>query len=1063
LPFDVALSIAGSIASGLEYAHANGVIHGDLKPKNVLMTSEIKISDFGLGRLESGRSLINIDVPLSLVTARYLAPEQVLGHPIDARTDLYAFGVILYEMFTGQLPFDGSDQEVLEFHRSRSPVPPREINPDLSRSLEHLILKLLDKDPNRRYAKARQVRRILSGMSAAISGKVQRRTFTLEPQPSLAGREDILARMTELWAETQQGQGQIVFISGEVGIGKTRVAQELISCLDEATVLLGNCLSLEGSPAYQPFLSAISTYLNNVPAETVGHELGQVWREITALVPEVKRVMPRVASTAAGDEPLHPPPLSLVHSLGLAMTNRPWLLILDDLHWIDDRSLILLDYLAQHCNRLPLMIVGLYDERRLDESQALADTIDRLSRLDNCQLIGLEQLSEGEVKEQLEGLWTHLVPANLVTVIYNCTGGNPLYVEEVARGLVDEGVVSWRDNKWDFGSVIEASLPQQIDEAILRRLNNLSRETRTFLNQAAVFDPVINFDDLHEMSDLSEWDALESLDIALDRQILKEAPGERMLRFGHARIQEVLYQGLSSLRRRLMHREAGEALERQYPAEPKEIPVTLAHHFFQAGELEKGLIYSIQAARQAGAIYAHENALHWYTQAMDAMDQLGLENLYQQQRFELLLAREQNHYHLGNRQAQRADLTALQHLGQLLNLPAKQAVVHNRRAALALVANHLDEASTEARAGLIAARQASEALLIAENLLQLGQLASLRGRFDEALEQLEAAYALLEETSDHGAKIRCLTGLSTLHKLLNNFAESENYDQQALEMSKLSGDRYDQANALGSLGHTWFRTGNYAKARSCQQQALIINQFIGSRQGEAACSNRLATIYNELGDYKLAQGYVERAASIHRDIEDEAGLAEDYQVFGTIYRASGDLEFARNYFEQALEVYRRSDRKVQEGSAWLELAMTHESLRDLTAASHAYQQARTIFSDLGNENSTCEANAGLARCFLAKGEIESAQQLVESFPETSDQNGMFRYPIQLYLTTYRVLAAVDHAEQAVAALQHGHALLQQRANAIEDTQLKLSYLEDVPENKELLLQLERHQVTETTN
>ena len=246
------------------------------------------------------------------------------------------------------------------------------------------------------------------------------------------------------------------------------------------------------------------------------------------------------------------------------------------------------------------------------------------------------------------------------------------------------------------------------------------------------------------------------------------------------------------------------------------------------------------------------------------------------------------------------------------------------------MANHLDEASTEARAGLIAARQAGEALLIAENLLQLGQLASLWGRFDEALEQLEATYALLEETSDHGAKIRCLTGLSTLHKLLNNFAESENYDLQALEMSKLSGDRYDQANALGSLGHTWFRIGNYAKARSCQQQALIINQFIGSRQGEAACSNRLATIYNELGDYKLAQGYVERAASIHRDIEDEAGLAEDYQVFGMIYRATEDLEFARNYFEQALEVYRRSGRKVREGSAWLELAMTHESLRPAT-------------------------------------------------------------------------------------------------------------------------------------
>jgi serine/threonine-protein kinase len=180
LPFNVALSIAQTITGALEYAHSHGVIHGDLKPKNVLLGDTVKISDFGLGRLESGRALINIDVPLALVTARYLAPEQILGHPIDARTDLYALGVILYELFTGAAIFEGSDQEVLEHHRNDFPIPPRELNPNLSSSMEHLILRLLDKDPAKRYATARRVRRILSSIFAAVSRDMQPESYPAE-------------------------------------------------------------------------------------------------------------------------------------------------------------------------------------------------------------------------------------------------------------------------------------------------------------------------------------------------------------------------------------------------------------------------------------------------------------------------------------------------------------------------------------------------------------------------------------------------------------------------------------------------------------------------------------------------------------------------------------------------------------------------------------------------------------------------------------------------------------------------------------------------------------------
>lgn len=1064
LPFDVALSIAESITRALEYAHANGVIHGDLKPKNVLLASEVKISDFGLGRLESGKSLINIDVPLTLVTAQYLAPEQVLGHPIDARTDLYALGVILYELFTGRPPFEGSDQQVLEYHRTSSPTPPRRLNPNLSRSLEHLILKLLDKDPNKRYATARQVRHILNSMSTPISGKIQRRAFTIEQWPTLVGREDELSRLTGLWAETRRQQGQVVFINGETGIGKTRLAQELTYCLDDAIVLIGNCQRVEGQVAYQPFIMALKTYFNNTP-ENGQDEVTKVWRAINRLAPEIEAIVPNLAPPEAATRPV----AGFLETLAQATAKSPWLLILDDLQWADPGSLRLLEYLADHGATMGLMIVGIYNNNKnhdgLKENPFLADTLARLKHQTNCTEITLERLAQGEVKELLESLWSQLVPVDLAAAIYHRTEGNPLYVEEIAKALVDEGIVTWRDNKWHFGSVVEAGLARQLNEAIGRRINRLSRETQTFLSQAAILEPATKFSDLHEMSDLSEWDALESLDIALERQLLQEAPGEKEVRFSHAKIQEVLYQGLSSLKRRLMHREAGEALERKYPAEPKEIPHLLAHHFFQAGELEKGLIYSIQAARLAGAAYAQHSALYWYTQALAAIDQLGIDDVTRPQRFELLLAREQIHHRLGNRAAQLADLTTLQRLSQSLNDPNKQAQVHNRQAAYACAIGQFGEAATEAQAGLIAAGQAGNPALESESLAQLAYLEMRQGQYNAAQDYLQSAQKLLKKINNPAAEIKNLLMLAALFNIQNQYANSQAYSQQAHSLSISAGDRFGQARALSNLGDTYLHKKDFAAAQNHLQQALLLNQFIGYRHGEAMCLNRLAAIYNLQGQYNTALQYLEQAITLRREIEDEPGLAEDLLLQGSIFLAAQDYVTGREHVGQALEIFQHSKSKIQEADAWLEIAIALEGLGEIEKAHHAYEQAQLIQESAGNLSGALDAEIGVARCLLAQRKIDDACQRVEKILEEPGLNeaGALRYPVRFYLSAYHVLEAAGKSQPALKALDKGHILLQMWADNIEDSALQTSFLENVPENKALLTQLEQRELEQPAN
>jgi anti-anti-sigma factor len=152
-------AIALEILRALEYTHGKGIVHGNLKPENVLLSSPAKLTDFGLRWIEEGQNLL--ETSLLLGTPDYLAPEQILGQAVEPRADLYAVGVIMYEMFTGQRPFTGESASVLQQHLEQPPCPPRELRPELSRSLEHLILRLLAKNPEQRYATAAQTRRVL--------------------------------------------------------------------------------------------------------------------------------------------------------------------------------------------------------------------------------------------------------------------------------------------------------------------------------------------------------------------------------------------------------------------------------------------------------------------------------------------------------------------------------------------------------------------------------------------------------------------------------------------------------------------------------------------------------------------------------------------------------------------------------------------------------------------------------------------------------------------------------------------------------------------------------------
>jgi serine/threonine protein kinase len=277
----IVLEIASQICAALDHAHTNNIVHRDLKPDNILLTAlgdapRIKLADLGLALPGYGARISRAG--LIVGTASYMAPEQALGQSVDGRADLYALGVLLYELTTGRLPFVGDDPlTVISQHVHAAVVPPRMLRSDLPPRLEAVILRLLEKNPANRFASAKEVRAALTD-SPLLSGGIDetKATGTVAildalSRGRLVGRVDELAEARELWRHSREGHGHAVLFSGEPGAGKTRLAREMTiqAAVDGAVILSGGCYEYEATTPYLPFVEAFRRWVREQKDDSV--------------------------------------------------------------------------------------------------------------------------------------------------------------------------------------------------------------------------------------------------------------------------------------------------------------------------------------------------------------------------------------------------------------------------------------------------------------------------------------------------------------------------------------------------------------------------------------------------------------------------------------------------------------------------------------------------------------------------------------------------------------------------------------------------------------------------
>ncbi|MEO1365881.1 MAG: protein kinase, partial [Acidobacteriota bacterium] len=761
-----ALGVVVQVAEALDYSHARGVIHRDVKPENVMVTPErgelrARVMDFGLARDPSTRASLTLSGGV-IGTLAYMSPEQVQAMPIDHRADLYSLGAVLYECLAGRPPFTGPMHRLI-VEIAQDVARPVGEHVAVDGELERLVARCLEKRPDRRPESGREISAVLGEALARLDGDALGQAVTQTPSGSRTSRLSVApiigraAEMAEVEARIQaaaDGECQLVLIEGEAGVGKTRVLEE-VGRLAEGRgvrVVRGRVADRQNAPPFQAFCEVVQDYFraheSSPRSSSVIADLSDLAGELVARFPifaEIEGLRGQANEgppAAADDHPTRVYELFARTLLRLA-GGRPLVVLLENLH-LGDASVEALAYVVRRLGASPTLFAATFRSSEVDGDLPLARLLKDLGEDSRTLRLRLGPL-DGESVRQLvhHQLSSGHVSNDLVAQLQRVSEGNPLFAIELIKSLrTSREIQRDRSGTWTLDERVSLGgdrMPRTIQQAIERHVERLPEEHQRFLQLAAVVGRSFDVEDLEALGVDVDVDAVAD-DLVAEGLLTEDrrARSDRLF-FHSGLVREVLERQVPRRKRRRLHRQLARRLEKRQAG--KGADPALLHHCAEGDLAAETVRYGLELARRAANASAHSAAIRAASTALDFVDEEEVEDGPRRRgELLLLLARAER----GRGHLDRALTQGEKALRQLRGLEDRLATGAARLLAeTAWQARRVDDVRRYLEQGLELARTCDDALDSQRALLTLGAtVANLRGEHRVALRYLEESSAL---------------------------------------------------------------------------------------------------------------------------------------------------------------------------------------------------------------------------------------------------------------------------------------------------------------------------------
>lgn len=1099
-PLSVKIELISQVLQALIYLHRHGVLHRDLKPGNLLVCDgQIKVVDFGLAAHYERE-----DYHIPAGTLRYLPPEVVNGEVATVQSDLYSLGIIFHELLTDNVGIDLQGiQNVQQLMENISQIVPDFDTPVIPRSLKPILERLHRKDPGERYTSAAETLHTLrhsTGQEVAPETPLIRESF-IQAAPFI-GRENELAILQSTVQQVASGEGDVWWIGGESGVGKTRLVNEVrIRALVSGLAVATGETRDTGNAPYDTWREVIRRLVFNVelPLEELS-ALSEIVPELGELLgyelPSLPDLEPRMARSRL---------FSAVATL-LRQHAQPLLIILDDLHWADSGTLDLLHWLEANISPLPVLIVALWRDDERPHLNEQGEHVLHLKRLTQPEIVALSSAILGRQDTTPE----------VVNFLVRETEGNTFFLVEFIRAMAENAGTLDQIRHTALPATVSTANVQQI---IQRRLNRAPASARPLLEMAAVAGRVLDLDVLRAAG-------ITNLEVNLNTCTEASILEIRDTRWGfsHDKLREGMLAVLPETTRATLHERVADAIQKVHADVLESWYLELAYHYQISGNAESERHFTVLAGKQAAELASRGNrrvsdsddikvidareitqqAINLLTRALELTLPDDLAAIY-----DLLFARQTVYELVGSREAQRGDLDRLHTLSVQLGDERREAEVAARNCTFYEITGELANAADAGKRALALCQRANDPGLEAWASYRLGRVVRTMGNMQEATDLYKRGIGISQQFNLRYLECQCLRALAFLTNEIRHEQEALPYALESLAIARENKDRVSESWALIVVGESELGLNQHEQGEQHLLEAHRICRETGDKWGQGWATRLIGHCAMQRYDWPASRAWFEQGVELTTSIGDMSNLVAIWLHLGILYLLTGALEDSRSIYQRVVAFSLQSGHKLlatygylgeslvlwvegkpreaiergQEcitfaeqlgsdtlvGNALVTIGQSWLNLGDIQAAHDAFSRAALLLKKGEHPIAGLDADAGLIRVALARGEIQSALEYVENILRIFARNDKRKLIVELgdlcelYLLSYKTLRAAGDA-RATQVFAESRQYLMSIIAHLSDAAARTRLLNGWPARRELwaLCGLDLHQM-ETVN